>query len=118
MNDFSDIEWSAMSDGNIACQIGEFIKYHRIEQHKTQQSLANNAGISRSTLSLLERGETVSVTTLIRVLRILERLQVFDGFSISRQPSPLMLAKAEKGRKKRIVPVRKREKEIKEYVDW
>jgi len=113
MNDFSDKEWSAMSDEGISRQIGAYIQYHRIEQHKTQQSLAKNAGISRSTLSLLERGETVSVTTLIRILRMLDRLQVFDGFSIIRQQSPLLLAKAEKEKKKRAVPARK-----KETVDW
>ena len=118
MNDISDKEWSAMSDEGIARQIGEYIKYHRIEQHKTQQSLAKNAGISRSTLSLLERGETVSVTSLIRLLRMLDRLQVFDGFSIIRQPSPLLLANAERKQKKRVVPARKNKKEMKEPVDW
>ena len=118
MNDFSDKEWSAMSDDGISRQIGEFIKYHRIAQHKTQLSLAKDAGISRSTLSLLEGGESISVTTLIRVLRILDRLQVFDSFSISRQPSPLLLAKAEKERKKRIMPARKKEKEKQEPSEW
>ena len=118
MNEKSDNNWSAMSDDGISRQIGEFIKYHRIEQHRTQRSLAKDAGISRSTLSLLERGESVSVNTLIRVLRILDRLQVFDGFTISRQPSPLLLAKAEKEKKKRIMPARNREKEKQESVDW
>lgn len=48
-----------MSDKAIAEYIGTFVKHQRLEQNKTQDELASAAGISRSTLSLLERGETV-----------------------------------------------------------
>jgi transcriptional regulator with XRE-family HTH domain len=114
MNDISHKDWRAMSDDGIAHHIGEFVKYYRKEQRITQQSLAQDAGISRSTLSLLEGGESVTVTSLIRVLRILDRLDVFNGCSIINQPSPLLLAKTKKKKRKRIVPPRKKEKP----VDW
>jgi len=57
MTDFSYKDWESMSDKALAEHIGTFIKHHRMEQNKTQDVLAKAAGISRSTLSLLERGE-------------------------------------------------------------
>ena len=107
MTDISYNNWNAMSDDLMARQIGEFIKYHRMEQNKTQATLAKDAGISRSTLSLLERDGTVAIATLIQVLRVLDQLQVFDKFTINRQQSPLLLAKAEKKQRKRVAYSRK-----------
>lgn len=90
-----------MSDKALAMHIGAFIKHHRMEQNKTQDVLAKAAGISRSTLSLLERGETVTLATVIQVLRVLDKLFVLDVFSVQQDISPLMLAKIEKEKRKR-----------------
>jgi transcriptional regulator with XRE-family HTH domain len=101
MTDISYTNWDSMSDKSLAMQIGTFIKHHRMEQNKTQDVLANTAGISRSTLSLLERGETVTLATLIQVLRVLDQLQVMEAFTIQQFISPLVLAKMEKNRRTR-----------------
>lgn len=101
MTDISNKNWLSMSDDALAKQLGTFIKHHRLAQNKTQDSVADAAGISRSTLSLLERGETVTLATLIQVLRVLDQLQVMEAFEIQQTISPLALAKAEKGLRKR-----------------
>lgn len=63
-------------------------------QNRTQDDLATAAGLSRSTLSLLERGETVSLTTLLQVLRVLNLLdEIMSAFAIYEAISPLALAK-------------------------
>jgi transcriptional regulator with XRE-family HTH domain len=67
-----------------------------MEQNKTQDQLAASAGIGRSTLSLLERGETVTVSTLIQVLRVLDQLPVLSTFELRPVISPLALAKQQK----------------------
>lgn len=90
-----------MSDKALAEYIGAFISRHRLDQNKTQETLANAAGISRSTLSLLERGETVTLATLIQVLRALEQLHIMEVFSIKETISPLALAKIEREKRKR-----------------
>ncbi len=90
-----------MSDKALVGQIGDFVKHHRMDQNKTQEVLANAAGISRSTLSLLEQGETVTVATLIQVLRVLDQLQVMDSFEVQETISPLALAKLEREKRKR-----------------
>lgn len=101
MSDKSFIEWSAMSDKALMDYIGTFVRHHRIEQNKTQDQLATDAGISRSTLSLLERGETVTVATLIQVLRVLNQLHVLSSFEVKQTLSPLALAKLQKAKRQR-----------------
>jgi transcriptional regulator with XRE-family HTH domain len=90
-----------MSDQALTEHIGKFVRHHRLEQNRTQESLSHAAGISRSTLSLLERGETVTLATLIQVLRVLDQLEVMEAFEIQQQISPLALAKAEKQKRRR-----------------
>ncbi len=117
MNEILDNNWYAMSDDRILKQIGLFVKYYRMEQNKTQTIFAKDAGISRSTLSLLERGETVTVATLIRVLRVLGQLQIVDGFIIPVQQSPLLLAKEEKKKRQRVSSPKKNTDSDGE-IDW
>jgi transcriptional regulator with XRE-family HTH domain len=101
MTDISYNKWDSMSDKALAMHLGVFIKHHRMQQNKTQALLAKAAGISRSTLSLLERGETVTLATLIQVLRVLDKLYVMDVFTVQQEISPLILAKMEKNKRKR-----------------
>jgi DNA-binding XRE family transcriptional regulator len=101
MNDIPLNNWISMSDHALTKHIGAFVKHHRLEQNKTQDELAIAAGVSRSTLSLLERGETVTLATLIQVLRVLDQLHVMDAFIVHKNISPLALAKMEHGRRKR-----------------
>ncbi len=101
MNDNSYKNWNSMHDKAIAAQIGAFIKHHRIEQNKTQETLSKAAGISRSTLSLLEKGETVTLPTLIQVLRVLDQLHVMNAFVVDESISPLLLAEMQREKRKR-----------------
>lgn len=120
MNDISRNDWNAMSDDRILKQIGEFVKHHRMEQNKTQLMLVKDAGISRSTLSLLERGDTVTVATLIRVLRVLDQLHIMDVFVVTRRQSPLALAQAERKKRQRVAfpKSKKTDNADNENIDW
>jgi transcriptional regulator with XRE-family HTH domain len=101
MNEKSFTEWDSKSDYSLTKQIGAFIRHHRMEQNKTQDQLAKEAGISCSTLSLLERGEAVIVATLIQVLRVLHQLTIMDAFVVREKISPLALAKFRKKKSQR-----------------
>ncbi|MEM6641681.1 MAG: helix-turn-helix transcriptional regulator [Bacteroidota bacterium] len=90
-----------MSDQSLMKNIGKYIKQHRLDQNKSQDQVANEAGISRSTLSLLEKGDAGTVTSLIQVLRVLNLLNVMDAFQLSNQISPLELAKLEQEKRKK-----------------
>lgn len=95
------INWDAMSDKALAEHIGHFIKEKRLERNRTQQQVAHAAGISRSTLSLLEKGEVVTLATLLQVLRVLDQLHVLDVFTIRPVVSPIQVAEMEMKFRKR-----------------
>ncbi len=101
MNDVSYKNWDSVSDKALIEQIGAFVKHHRLRQNKTQSEIAEEAGISRSTLSLLERGKTVTILTLIQVLRVLDQLHIMEIFRVDEKISPMALAKMEKEKRKR-----------------
>ncbi len=104
-----------MSDQSLMKQIGEFIRHHRLQQNRTQEDVAEDAGISRSTLSLLERGETVTVITLIQVLRVLDMLHIMDVFEVEEAVSPIALAKLERQKRQRA---RKQIRPDKQKSEW
>jgi len=101
MNDKSYMKWLSMSDAALVKTIGEFVKHHRLNQNRTQDEVAAAANISRSTLSLLERGETVTIATLLQVLRILDLLYIMDVFTVSHEISPIEYAKMQKNKRQR-----------------
>lgn len=115
MSNNSYINWDAMSDLAISVKIGAFIKHHRVEQNKTQDEVSEAAGISRSTLSLLERGKRVNLSSLIQVLRVLGKLSVLQSFIVERQISPMLLAEIDK--KKRYRASRKSGNKENEKLD-
>jgi len=49
----------------------------------------------------MEKGETVSLGSLIRVLRVLDLLYVMDVFYVEDEISPIEYAKLQKKKKKR-----------------
>lgn len=93
-----------MSDKSLMETIGNFIQSHRLNQNKSQEEVAVAAGISRSTLSLLERGEKTRIDSLIQVLRVLDLLYIMDIFKIQDQISPIEYAKLKKKQRKHASP--------------
>lgn len=113
MNDKSIGNNDFLSDKMYLKRIGDFVKLQRQNLNKSQEQLSTEAGVSRSTLSLLERGENVRVDSLIQVLRMLNSLYVFDHFDIHEQISPIEYAKL----KKKQTRLRVRSKKINENND-
>ncbi len=97
----TNINWLSMSDKSIVSIIGEYIKHQRLIQNKTQANIAKIAGINRWTMSKIENGEPISLTSLIQILRALNLIDLFDVFKIQSQLSPLELAKLEKRKRQR-----------------
>ncbi|PKQ64468.1 transcriptional regulator [Labilibaculum filiforme] len=93
--------WVLMSDKAIISTIGRYVKQQRLLQNKTQAKTAEVAGVNRWTISQLEKGEAVSLLSLLQILRALDLLHVLDNFKIETQISPLELAKLEKKKRQR-----------------
>ena len=101
MNENSYVNWLSMTDKALVETIGKFIKHHRLNQNKSQSKVAKEAGISRSTLSLLERGRKISLSSLIQVIRVLDLLYIMDIFKVDNEISPIEYAKLQKNKKQR-----------------
>ena len=101
MTDLSDNNWVALSDKAIMELMGDFIRQQRLQQNKTQMQLAKEAGIARSTLALVEKGENTLIIVFIQLLRALNLLHMLKLFQFKQQISPLQLAKLEQSKRQR-----------------
>lgn len=116
MTDSSDTTWTSTSDAALIKALGSFIKFHRLQQNKTQVQLSREAGIARSTLCLFEKGENTSLLVFIQLLRALKQLQQLQAFQVTRRISPIQLAKLEKSERQRAR--NNSDKESKPKSDW
>ncbi len=96
-----DISIYSKSDQYYIELIGTFVRSSRLSQNKTQQQLANEAGINRTTLVQLEKGKSVNLLSLVQVLRALKKLHVFREMEVKPQLSPMQLAEIEHKYKQR-----------------
>ena len=101
MSDKSYNQWNATSDKAFMVIMGEFIRHNRLQQNKTQSRLAKEAGIARSTLALVEKGDNTLLIFYIQLLRALNLLHVLKEFEVKPQFSPLQLAKLESSKRRR-----------------
>ena len=115
MNDKSDNNWPSMSDKVLMETIGNFVQHHRLNQNRSQSEVTEDAGISRSTLSLLERGEKISLSSLLKVLRVLDLLYIMDAFKVSTQISPIEYARLQKNKRQRA---RAKNKNLNDDLGW
>lgn len=92
-----------LGDEAILAEIGNFITQKRIQLQISQTELAERAALSRSTVSLVERGKNVSLNNLLKILRILDALYVLQPFVIHEPKSPLAMAKEEQKKKAKRV---------------
>lgn len=101
MSDISYKIRASMTDKALVESIGVFVRHHRLSQNRSQSDVAAAAGVSRSTLSLLERGKKINLGNLIRVLRILDLLSVLDAFEVRDEISPVEYARLKKKKRQR-----------------
>ncbi len=97
----ASIDWYSMSDKGVLNLIGQFIQETRLQQNKTQQQVADSAGINRSTVGQIEKGNGGTLLSLLQILRVLEQLPVLQSFEIEQKISPLALAKLEQQKRQR-----------------
>lgn len=77
-----------LPDSAILTKIGEKLKAVRLRQNITQQSLAEAANVSLSTIKKIEKGEIRSFDAFLRVLRTLGKLDALQQLVEEEQLSP------------------------------
>ena len=87
------MELYALTDNMILEKIGENIKRMRLEHIISHKDLAGSAGVAISSIAALERGENISLKTLVPILRALNSLHMLSDFLKEPEISPIAYAK-------------------------
>ena len=73
--------------------MGSRLKEYRLRRELQQQEMALEAGVSLLTVARLERGENVSLDSLLRIMRVLRMLENIEGLVPEPPLSPVLYAK-------------------------
>lgn len=68
-----------LTDEAILADLGQRLARQRLDRGLTQAALAERAGVAKRTLERAEAGESVQMTTLVRILRALDLLGALDA---------------------------------------
>ena len=67
-----------MTDAAVLAELGARLERHRLERNWTQAETAAASGIGQATVQRAERGESVQMTSMIKLLRALGLLAALD----------------------------------------
>lgn len=96
------MDWNSLSNSEIILELGKRLKAYRIQRRFTQQELADKSGVSLFTIAQIEKGKSVSLFTLIAVLRVLRLLENFEMLLPEIEASPIEIMKLQGKKPKRI----------------
>ena len=77
----------------ILREVGSRIRAYRLQRNLSQGDLASQAGVNRTTVRDIERGNDSQLSTLLKILRVLGRLDALDSFLPEPSISPIQLMK-------------------------
>jgi len=103
------------TDSTILEELGNRLARIRIQNNLTQADLAQEAGISKPTLERVEAGRDAQVSSLIRILRALDMIDVLDKTIPAAKASPMERLRTKGRERKRVSPSSKKTKESKPW---
>jgi transcriptional regulator with XRE-family HTH domain len=68
-----------MTDSAVLAELGRRLAQHRLARNWTQAEMAAEAGLGQATVQRAERGESVQMTSMVKLLRTLGLLGSFDA---------------------------------------
>lgn len=99
-----------LTDEAVLSELGARLERTRLERNLTQRELAAEAGVERKAVQRIEAGESVKLTSFIRVLRALGLLDALDRLVPEPVPSPIELLKLHGKRRRRASGARRKRK--------
>lgn len=95
-----------LTDAAVLAELGRRLGRHRLERNWTQAEMASRAGVGQATVQRAERGQSVQMTSMIKLLRTLELLGGLDA-AVS-ESIQLPIAQLERERRKHRQRARRR----------
>ena len=71
--------WLFLTEKEILLEIGRRLKKIRLQHNLTQKDLSREVGLSVSTISLIEQGNSTTVESLIRILMRFNRIKDLES---------------------------------------
>jgi transcriptional regulator with XRE-family HTH domain len=84
-----------LTDDAILAELGERMARRRIDMQLTQADVAEQAGIAKRTVERIEAGASAQMSSIIRILRVLELLPDLDALlpEVATRPMDLLQRK-------------------------
>jgi transcriptional regulator with XRE-family HTH domain len=84
-----------LTDDAVLAELGERMARRRIDLQLTQADVAEQAGIAKRTVERIEAGASAQMSSIIRILRVLELLSELDAIipEIAARPMDLLQRK-------------------------
>jgi transcriptional regulator with XRE-family HTH domain len=92
------------SDAAILGELGSRLARARLERNTSQERLAREAGVGKTTVERIESGREVKLSSLIRILRALGQLDALDRLIPEPLPSPIERVRLQGRRRQRARP--------------
>ncbi len=106
-----------LTDEAVLGEMGARLAGRRLELGLSQAQVAEQAGVGKRTLERIEAGESAQVSSLVRVLRVLDALPGLEGVIPEAGPRPMELLKR-KGKARRRVAGRRASGQPKKPWTW
>lgn len=84
-------KYTPFSDNAVLTEFGKRIAGTRLNNNWTQAELANKAGVSKSTVEHIEKGQSTQLLNMVKILRALGFLNQFISIVPELGPSPMEL---------------------------
>ena len=93
--------FSQMTDKGVLAEIGRRIRQKRLNKNMTHNELVEQTGLSRATISKIEKGDSASFLNIVMILRALDAIDQLDLFLPSTLVDPAAIAKFEGHKRQR-----------------
>jgi len=101
------MDWTSLSNRQIHQEMGKRVKAIRLQKRLTQQEVAEKAGVSLYSITQIENGKSVSLSTFIPVLRVLRLLNNLEQLLPEQEVSPVEVMRLKGKSPQRIKPSQK-----------
>jgi transcriptional regulator with XRE-family HTH domain len=116
---------NGLSNAEVISKLCQRIKAARIQQHLSQVHLAERSGLGIATVKRIEMGESITLLTLISILRGLGKLNQIESILSDQDPQTLINGRVPK-RIRHSTPLEKikgnlssrREQNNSNTIDW
>jgi transcriptional regulator with XRE-family HTH domain len=89
------------TDDAVLRELGQRLERLRLARNISQEELGRMAGVSRATIIRVERGESVQLSTMVKLWRALDLLPEIDAAVPERLDSPIAGVERESRRRER-----------------